>query len=35
MEKPDIIVFLDGVISDYPEELTQLIDPIIRIILIL
>jgi glycosyltransferase involved in cell wall biosynthesis len=29
-EKPDIIVFLDGDYSDYPEELTQLIDPIIK-----
>ena len=26
--KPDIIVFLDGDYSDYPEELTKLIDPI-------
>jgi glycosyltransferase involved in cell wall biosynthesis len=28
-EKPDIIVFLDGDYSDYPEELTKLIKPII------
>ncbi|MBC7643226.1 MAG: glycosyltransferase family 2 protein [Flavobacterium sp.] len=28
--KPDIIVFLDGDYSDYPEELTQLIRPIIE-----
>jgi glycosyltransferase involved in cell wall biosynthesis len=27
---PDIIVFLDGDYSDYPEELTKLVDPIIR-----
>lgn len=27
-EKPDIIVFLDGDYSDYPEELVQLIAPI-------
>lgn len=27
--KPDIIVFLDGDYSDYPEELTKLVDPII------
>ncbi|WP_418510976.1 glycosyltransferase family 2 protein [Corallibacter sp.] len=27
-EKPDIIVFLDGDYSDYPEELTKLIQPI-------
>jgi len=26
--KPDIVVFLDGDYSDYPEELIQLIDPI-------
>jgi len=26
--KPDIIVFLDGDYSDYPEELSKLIDPI-------
>jgi len=28
--KPDIIVFLDGDYSDYPEELTQLVRPIIN-----
>jgi glycosyltransferase involved in cell wall biosynthesis len=28
--KPDIIVFLDGDYSDYPEELTKLVDPIIK-----
>jgi len=27
-DKPDIIVFLDGDYSDYPEELTKLIKPI-------
>ncbi|WP_290699618.1 glycosyltransferase family 2 protein [Lacinutrix sp.] len=29
-EKPDIIVFLDGDYSDYPEELTQIVAPIIN-----
>jgi glycosyltransferase involved in cell wall biosynthesis len=28
--KPDIIVFLDGDYSDYPEELTKIIKPIIE-----
>lgn len=28
--KPDIIVFLDGDYSDYPEELTKLVDPILK-----
>ena len=28
--KPDIIVFLDGDYSDYPEELTKLIEPILN-----
>jgi glycosyltransferase involved in cell wall biosynthesis len=28
--KPDIIVFLDGDYSDYPEQLTELITPIIE-----
>lgn len=28
--KPDIIVFLDGDYSDYPQELTQIIVPIIK-----
>ena len=27
-QKPDIIVFLDGDYSDYPEELLKIIDPI-------
>jgi glycosyltransferase involved in cell wall biosynthesis len=29
-EQPDIIVFLDGDYSDYPEELTKIIEPIIN-----
>ena len=29
-EKPNIIVFLDGDYSDYPEELTKIIAPIIE-----
>ncbi len=29
-EKPDIIVFLDGDFSDYPEELTKIVAPIIN-----
>lgn len=28
--RPDIIVFLDGDYSDYPEELTKIVDPIIN-----
>ena len=28
--KPDIIVFLDGDYSDYPEELTEIVQPIIK-----
>ncbi len=28
--KPDIIVFLDGDYSDYPEELTKIVEPIIN-----
>jgi len=28
--KPDILVFLDGDYSDYPEELTKLVTPIIK-----
>lgn len=28
-EQPDIIVFLDGDYSDYPEQLTEIIDPIL------
>ncbi|XLS28714.1 glycosyltransferase family 2 protein [Flavobacteriaceae bacterium M23B6Z8] len=29
-EKPDIVVFLDGDYSDYPEELTKIVGPIIH-----
>ena len=29
-EKPDIVVFLDGDYSDYPEELTKVVEPIIK-----
>ena len=29
-EKPDIVVFLDGDYSDYPEELSKLIKPIVE-----
>jgi glycosyltransferase involved in cell wall biosynthesis len=29
-EKPDIIVFIDGDYSDYPEELTKIVAPIIN-----
>ncbi|MGB0891094.1 MAG: glycosyltransferase family 2 protein [Flavobacteriaceae bacterium] len=29
-EKPEIIVFLDGDYSDYPEQLTELVNPIIN-----
>ena len=29
-EKPDIIVFLDGDYSDYPEELIKLVEPILN-----
>jgi glycosyltransferase involved in cell wall biosynthesis len=28
--KPEIVVFLDGDYSDYPEQLTELIDPILK-----
>lgn len=28
--KPEIIVFLDGDYSDYPEQLTQIIEPILK-----
>jgi glycosyltransferase involved in cell wall biosynthesis len=28
--KPDIVVFLDGDYSDYPEEMHQIVNPIIR-----
>ena len=30
IEKPDIVVFLDGDYSDYPEQLTELVAPIIE-----
>ncbi|BAO76040.1 glycosyltransferase family 2 protein [Winogradskyella sp. PG-2] len=29
-ERPDIVVFLDGDYSDYPEELTKIVQPIIE-----
>ncbi len=29
-EQPDIVVFLDGDYSDYPEELTKIVQPIIN-----
>lgn len=29
-EKPDIVVFLDGDYSDYPEELTKIVAPILN-----
>ncbi|WP_282136466.1 glycosyltransferase family 2 protein [Seonamhaeicola maritimus] len=29
-DKPDIVVFLDGDYSDYPEELTKIVEPIIN-----
>ena len=29
-EKPDIIVFLDGDYSDYPEQLNELVEPILK-----
>ncbi len=29
-EKPDILVFLDGDYSDYPEQLTEIVNPIIK-----
>lgn len=29
-EKPDIVVFLDGDYSDYPEQLTELVSPIMN-----
>jgi len=28
--QPDIVVFMDGDFSDYPEEMSQLIEPIVR-----
>ena len=30
VNKPDIMVFLDGDYSDYPEELTKIVQPIIE-----
>jgi glycosyltransferase involved in cell wall biosynthesis len=30
VKSPDIVVFLDGDYSDYPEEITLLVDPIIK-----
>lgn len=30
VEKPDVIVFLDGDYSDYPEQLTKIIQPILQ-----
>ena len=30
LEKPDIIVFLDGDYSDYPQEMDRLVDPILK-----
>ena len=29
-ERPDIVVFLDGDYSDYPDELTKIVEPIIK-----
>lgn len=29
-EKPDIIVFIDGDYSDYPEDLTKIVQPILK-----
>jgi len=29
-DKPEIVVFLDGDYSDYPEELTKIVEPIIK-----
>ena len=29
-QRPDIIVFLDGDYSDYPEELTKIVEPILK-----
>ena len=29
LDEPDIVVFLDADYSDYPEEITQLVEPII------
>ena len=33
--KPDIVVFLDGDYSDYPEELTKIVEPIVKVTSIL
>jgi len=30
IEKPDVVVFLDGDYSDYPEQLEQIVEPIIE-----
>ena len=30
LQKPDIVVFLDGDFSDFPEEMDRLVDPIIH-----
>ena len=30
LDNPDIVVFLDGDFSDYPEEMASLIDPIVE-----
>ncbi len=30
LDQPDIVVFLDGDYSDFPEELTELVEPIIK-----
>ena len=29
MDSPDVVVFLDGDFSDHPEEMSQLVDPIV------
>ena len=30
LDKPDIVVFLDGDYSDYPDEMTRLVEPIVE-----
>ncbi len=30
LDSPDIVVFLDGDYSDYPEEITRLVEPILK-----
>ena len=30
LERPDVLVFLDGDYSDYPEEMSRLVDPLLR-----